>query len=237
MAKSALKSGEPGNGDASWRPVRDGLHEAIIRHRLDPGAKLIEDEIAEAFGVSRTIVRTALQALASDGVVVIERNKGASVAHPHPEEAREIFEARALVEPRIAGLAAARVTPEDIARLQTCIDAEHAAIAADDPGEAVYISAEFHRLIAGIAGHTVLASIVGDLLSRSSLVVALYWRRPEAMCASGAHHALLDALKEGNADKAASVMRQHLFDLLGGLDLSERPVRRSSIADAIGAMS
>ena len=218
-----MARGEPdirqAGGEASWQPVRDGLHEAIIRHRLDPGAKLVEDEIAEAFGVSRTIVRTALQALAGDGIVVIERNKGASVARPQPEEAREIFEVRALVEPRIAGLAAQKMTPADAARLAACIEAEHAAIAADDPGEAVYISADFHRLIAGIAGHGVLASIVGDLLSRSSLVVALYWRRPEAMCASGAHHALLEALVEGNGDKAASLMRQHLFDLLAGLDL------------------
>jgi len=231
MAKSAANGS--GKNDASWQPVRAGLHEAIIRHRLDPGAKLVEEEIAEAFGVSRTIVRTALQALAGDGVVVIERNRGASVAHPRPEEAREIFEARALVEPRVAGIAALKTTPADLARLAACIEAEHAAIAADDPGEAVYVSADFHRLIAGIAGHKVLASIVGDLLSRSSLVVALYWRRPEAMCASGAHHALLRALEEGNADKAASEMRQHLFALLAGLDLTERPARRSSIADAV----
>ena len=221
-------------GDASWKPIHAGLHDAIIRHRLDPGAKLVEDEIAAVFGVSRTIVRAALQALARDGVVVIRRNKGASVARPLPAEAREIFEARALVEPPIAAMAAARMGPADGARLRACLDAEHRAIADDNPREAVYLSAEFHRVVAALAGHAVLAAIVGDLLSRSSLVVALYWRRPEAMCESGAHHDIVDALEAGNGAGAAALMHRHLTDLLAGLDLSERPLRRSSIAEAVG---
>lgn len=233
-ANDAAEQAAGGPGAASWMPIYDGLHNAIIRHRLDPGAKLVEDEIADAFGVSRTIVRTALQALARDGVVVIQKNRGASVAHPSPDEAREIFEARALVEPRIAALAAGRMREGDGARLRACLVAEHAALAADNPREAVFLSAEFHRVIAALAGHGVLASIVGDLLSRSSLVVALYWRRPEAMCESRAHHAIVEALEERQGEHAASLMRQHLIDLLGGLDLSERPVRRSSIAEAIG---
>lgn len=221
------------SGEASWKPIHDALHDAIIRHRLDPGAKLVEDEIAELFGVSRTIVRTALQALARDGVVVMQRNRGASVAHPPPQEAREIFEARALVEPEIAAMAAARFAAGDSERLRGCLAAEHAAVAADNPREAVYLSAKFHRVIADLAGHAVLASILGDLLSRSSLVIALYWRRPEAMCESRAHHAIVDALEAGDGARAASLMRRHLAELLAGLDLSERPVRRSSLSEAL----
>ncbi|GGD08546.1 GntR family transcriptional regulator [Aureimonas glaciei] len=230
MAKpGAARQGE----EASWKPIHDALHDGIIRHRLDPGAKLVEDEIAELFGVSRTIVRTALQALSRDGVVVIQRNRGASVAHPLPDEAREIFEARTLVEPAIAAMAAARMTASDGERLRACLAAEHAAIASDNLREAVFLSAEFHRVIAGLAGHTVLATIVGDLLSRSSLVVALYWRRPESMCANHAHHAIVDALEAGDGETAAALMRTHLIDLLAGLDLSARPSRRSSLAEAL----
>lgn len=223
--------------EASWKPIHDALHDAIIRHRLDPGAKLVEDEIAELFGVSRTIVRTALQALSRDGVVVIQRNRGASVAHPLPEEAREIFEARALVEPAIAAMAAARMAPGDGERLRACLAAEHAAITADNLREAVFLSAEFHRVIAGLSGHAVMAAIVGDLLSRSSLVVALYWRRPESMCANHAHHAIVDALTARDGESAAALMRTHLVDLLAGLDLSVRPSRRSNLAEALASGS
>lgn len=218
----------------SWVAIYEGLHNAIIRHRLDPGAKLVEEEIAELYGLSRTVVRTALQALARDGVVVLQRNRGASVARPTPVEAREIFEARLLLEPRLAELAAAGMTPEHGARLQACLDAEHRAIAADNLREAVFQSAEFHRVIAGLAGHAVMAGILNDLLSRSSLVVALYWRRPETMCETHAHHGIVDALARKDGARAGREMATHLAALLAGLDLSERPPQRSSLAEAIG---
>ncbi|KQT43007.1 hypothetical protein ASG43_15845 [Aureimonas sp. Leaf454] len=220
--------------EPSWVSIYDGLHNAIIRHRLDPGAKLVEDEIAEVYGLSRTVVRTALQALARDGVVVLQRHRGASVARPSPDEAREIFEARLLIEPRIAEMAAGRMTAADGARLRACLDAEHAAIAQDQPREAVFLSAEFHRVIAGLAGHAVLAGILGDLLSRSSLVVALYWRRPETICETHAHHGIVEALEARHAADAGAAMSRHLAELLAGLDLSERPPHRSNLADAIG---
>ncbi len=179
---------------ASWQPIHDGILDAVARHRLGPGTKLVEDEIAEIYGVSRTVVRAALQALARDGVVVLQRNKGARIASPTPDEAREIFEARAIVEPPLAALAAARMRPEDARALRASIEAEHGAMHADDPLEAVYHSADFHRQIAQASGQGVLAAIVDGLLSRSSLVIALYWRRPATLCDNAAHLALLDAL-------------------------------------------
>lgn len=233
---SRASRGEEGSAQPSWVAIYEGLHNAIIRHRLDPGAKLVEDEIAEVYGLSRTVVRAALQALARDGVVVIQRHRGASVARPSPDEAREIFEARILVEPRIAEMAARRMTPADGARLRACLDAEHLAISQDNPREAVFQSAEFHRVIAGLAGHAVLAGILNDLLSRSSLVVALYWRRPETICATHAHHGIVEALEAADGARAGASMALHLADLLAGLDLSERPVQRSSLAEAIGGV-
>ena len=218
----------------SWQPVFDGLHDAIIRHHLDPGAKLVEDEIAAVFAVSRTIVRSALQALARDGIVVLERHKGASVARPSPREAREIFEARELIEPRIAALAAARLTAGGADRLHACLDAEHAALQADNPREAVYQSAAFHRTLAALAGQSVLAAVLDDLLSRSSLVIALYWKQPDAICESRAHRRIVDALADGNGARAATLMRRHIAALLAALDLSERQPPRSNLAEAIG---
>lgn len=218
---------------ASWEAIYAGLHEAILRHRLDPGAKLVEEEVAEVYGVSRTLVRSALQALAREGIVLIQPNRGAAVAHPSTREAREIFEARALIEPQTARLAAARMNETGLSRLGACLDAEHRALAADDPREAVYLSAHFHSVIAEIAGHAVLSEIVSGLLSRSSLVVALYWRRPEILCENAAHHALLDALGSGDGDGAARLMRDHMESLLEGLDLTERPPRRSTLAEAL----
>ena len=75
--------------------IRDALHDAIVERRLAPGAKLVETEIGELFEVSRTVVRASLQMLAFEGLVKIERNRGAFVAQPTPEEARQIFRVQA----------------------------------------------------------------------------------------------------------------------------------------------
>ncbi|RIX97971.1 GntR family transcriptional regulator [Aureimonas flava] len=218
---------------ASWQPIYDGVLNAIARHRLGPGAKLAEEEIAEIYGISRTVVRAALQALARDGVVILQRNKGARVAHPTPDEAREIFEARAVVEPPLAALAAARMRPGDEAMLRDAIEAEHGAFHADNPREAVFHSADFHRRIARLSGQRVMTAIVDGLLSRSSLVIALYWRRPATLCDNAAHLALLRALAAGDAPGAARLMRDHVEALLADLDLRSGSASASDLASAL----
>src|ERR1700710_1097137 len=89
-----------------WSAVYVGLRDAILTHALSPGTKLPEDELGEVYSVSRTIVRSALQSLAHDRLVTLEPNRGAFVAQPTKSEAREVFEARALIEPKGAALAA-----------------------------------------------------------------------------------------------------------------------------------
>ena len=80
--------------------IVDRMATAIHEHRLAPGMKLNEDEVGEVYGVSRTVVRAALQKLAHMHLVDLRRNRGAFVAQPTVKEAREVFEARALLEPR-----------------------------------------------------------------------------------------------------------------------------------------
>ena len=75
-----------------------GLRNGILGHGIDPGTKLPEDELGAIYSVSRTVVRAALQALAHDRLVRLEPNRGAFVAKPTRTEAREVFEARALVD-------------------------------------------------------------------------------------------------------------------------------------------
>ncbi len=222
-------------GDRSAR-IRDALLAAILYHRLSPGTRLPEDEIGALFGASRTIVRAALQALAHERVVVIQPNRGAHVAHPTVEEARKVFEARSLIEPRVAALAAIQAKPADVARLHAHHLEEEAAIRDGDQRRAIALSARFHNMIADIADQSILAGFVRELTSRSSLVVALYWSRKDATCERHAHHELLDAIGDGQPDRAADLMRSHLVDLFSGLDLRERPARNDiGLAEKLGA--
>lgn len=224
----------PGESKRSTRArvVAADLTQAIHEHRIRPGMKLSEDEVGEIFGVSRTVVRTALQALAHDQLVTIEPHRGAFVTQPSVQEAREVFEARSLLEPRTAHSAASRSTAADVAILQDHIDREHSALAAGETGQALRLSGQFHVEIARIADQATIADFISQLISRSSLVIALYWKRRTALCESHAHHALVQAIADHDPSKAEDLMKGHLLDLLSSLDLQETPRPPASLKEA-----
>ncbi len=213
--------------------IAQALSLAIHEHRIAPGTKLGEDELAEIYGVSRTVVRASLQSLSHLKLVDIRRNKGAKVASPSLTEAHEVFEARELLEPRTARSAAKLATPSDIALLERHINEEHAALDAADPGRALYLSGLFHTEIARIANQSTIAGFIETLVARSSLIIALYWRRESALCEKHAHHALVRALADHDEEQAEALMRSHLVDLHSALDLRERNVRAPSLKEAL----
>ncbi len=209
------------------------LTEAIHEHRLQPGAKLREDEVCDIFQVSRTIVRQALHSLEHKGLVTILRNKGAFVAKPSLKEAREVFETRSLIEPAMARAAALRATPHDIAFLEAHMKAEQDAIDREEVGPALKLSGDFHVQIARIADHHLIETLLKQLVARSALVIALYWRRRNALCDSSSHSSLVNALRDGDADNAEEIMKGHLLDLLMQLDLRDSPTGPVSLRDAL----
>ncbi|MEO1949992.1 GntR family transcriptional regulator [Thioclava sp.] len=215
--------------------IANDLALAIHEHRLMPGTKLSEEELGEIYGVSRTIIRAALQRLAHDRLVELKRNRGAYVAQPTVREAREVFEARALLEPRTARSAAERITEDDLAALQRHIDEEHAAIDDGEAGRALFLSGQFHLEIARIADQATITEFITQLVARSSLIIALYWHRRGALCESHAHHALMRAFAERDADLAEELMKNHLLDLLSSLDLRNRTSAPASLREALGA--
>ncbi|MEM9355093.1 MAG: GntR family transcriptional regulator [Pseudomonadota bacterium] len=228
-APASLPVGKP-------RQIFEHLQAAIVEHRLVPGAKLPEDELCAFFGVSRTQVRSALHALAHSGLLTIERHRGAFVAKPSPSEATEVFEARALIEPHIAGLAARRATADDIGYLRDHVRTEHEALAAGDISKSLSLSGRFHIAIADIAGHELLGEFVRSLVSKSSLIIALYWRNRDTTCESHSHTALIDAFEAQDVTRAADIMKDHIVELRDGLDLTERNAPTTSLAELLSSV-
>lgn len=211
------------------------LQAAILEHRLAPGVKLSEDEVGEIYGVSRTVVRAALQALAHSGLVAIEKNRGAFVAKPTIREAHEVFQARALIEPAVARLAADVITDGQLSDLHDHLEAEHAALHSGDMGKALFLSGSFHTEIADIADHRIYAGMVRSLISRSSLIIALYWKRSDTACESHSHHALMDAFEKRDGAAAENIQKSHIIDLHSGLDLKEKRSGGLSLSEALRA--
>ena len=226
---TAPATGEPARGEV----IRRALVTAILEHRLDPGTKLGEDEIGSLYGVSRTIVRGVLQSLAHEGVVVIEKNRGAFVAHPSVADAREVFAARRLIESATPVLAAERRDAPAIARLRAHLAAEARAVADGDEPTAIRLSGEFHIELARIAGHRIYETFLTELVARSSLILLLYRRRSPG-CGPEDHARLVDAVEAGRAAEAVELMDHHLAEILEGLDLVDRTAPPRPIAAILG---
>lgn len=213
-------SGKRSEEDQTHR-VEEAMYDAIVSHRLPPGTKLVEAEVGAAFAVSRTITRRALHALAHAGIVTIERNRGAFVARPDPEEARQVFAARRIVEPDLARLAARNATKPGLTRLRKHLEAEAAALKGGDRRAAIRLSGDFHLLIAEMSGNAVLARFLRDLTARTSLIVSLYGRSRASACGVEEHQELYDMLARQDDKRAPGAMLHHLEHIEADLDLGD----------------
>lgn len=190
--------------------IASRITDAVIEHRLPPGAKLGEEALAGVFGVSRTKVRQALIRLAQDKLVTLQPARGAYVAKPDAREARELFDARRVMERVLIERFAASATREQLAALRAHVREERAAIGTGDTAKRNRLLGEFHVLIAGMAGNQVMAAMLGQLVRRSSLVTLLFQTSRSAACSSDEHAALVDAVKQRDAIGAARLMDEHL---------------------------
>ena len=159
------------------------LIEAIVDQRLIPGTKLIEDKLGQAFGVSRTRIRQVLIRLAQEQVVVLQPNKGASVAEPSVAESREVFEARRVIEAALVRHFAEHAHAADLQELAACIEAEEAARLQGDTAMALRQSGRFHLLLADAAGHQTFAGFLHKLVSRTSLILMAHGPQTRATSA------------------------------------------------------
>lgn len=199
---------------------------AILDHRLPPGTKLVEDRLATAFGVSRTLIRPVLVRLASEQVVTLTPNRGATIAQPSEQEAREVFEVRRLIESRLVERFVACANRDDIQRLTQCIRDEEAARSTGDMRRAIRLSGDFHLHIAERAGQQTMGRILREMVSRTSLILMTYSnshaqaRRDATACGCEEHRALLAAIRLRDPREAARLMREHLDRLEAQLDFS-----------------
>ena len=208
------------------------LRHAIIEQALEPGAKLPEDSIGERFGASRTIVRNALAQLSAEGLVELRRNRGAAVATPDWEEARDTFDVRLGLERLVMSRLAGRLDPEQIKRLEAHVDQEERARGNNEP-LSIRLATEFHILLAEMTGSPVLARYVSELSSRCGLILALYSRPHSSECAVNEHRSIIAALAAGDAERASAVMDEHLDAVAGRALIVARPSKNRELKDIL----
>jgi DNA-binding GntR family transcriptional regulator len=209
------------------------IFESVMSQRLTPGTKLPEVALCELFGVGRTLIRKVLQELAHDHIVELRPNRGAVVAAPSPEETRQIFEARRALESALLPMAVANATRADIAALRRQLRDEHAALHASGQPAWARLASSFHLQVAALARNRILQQYLTELISRCSLIVALYEPPGNAACEHDEHARIVALLEKRDATGAVRLMDTHLRDLERRICL-ERPASSDGLKQMLG---
>ena len=195
----------------AYATVRDG----ILRGAYRSGSRLTEQELAQAAGVSRTPVREALRRLHAEGLVNFEPNHGAVVAMFELEDAEEIFELRALLEPISARRAAARATPETVEALRVLAQKQKQESTRRRAGHLIRIgdlNDRFHRLIQTAAQSPRLAKTLAGLTEAPLILSTFAQYSPSELQRSAEQHLeLVQAIEARDPMWAQSVMHSHIL--------------------------
>jgi DNA-binding GntR family transcriptional regulator len=202
--------------------IVESITTAIVERRLMPGTKLAEQKIADIFAVSRTVVRQALNQLSRHKLVTLEPARGARVAEPSIEEARQVFEVRHMLESAVVRRLATSITAPQVAALRAHLADEQASVRRIDVSGRTRLLADFHAVLAAMMGNHTLVELLTDLLSRCSLIALMYQSSHSAEHSFEEHVAIVDALEKHDARAALRLMEEHLHHVEDNLKLDPR---------------
>lgn len=222
-------------GDERHETIYRAVSDAIVEQRLKPGARLREDALAEVFNISRTGIRKILQRLALEQLVTLTPRRGASVTRPTAEEAKDVFDARQLIECGLMPDVARRVGAKEAAELREMARQERQALRGGQQSIAIRLSADFHVRLAQLSGNATLAEFVERLCSRSSLILAVYGHRGHLGCESHDHDDLIGYLEAGNGDRAKAFMSRHLKAIEASLSMVDEEDSAPDLQDIFGS--
>ena len=212
-ARSFL-NGTTGAAPSRTEAVLDAVKRAILAGELRPGQSLVETELAQLLGVSKTPVREALKTLAGAGLVTMSAYRGATVRAIDPASAAAIYDLRLLLEPE-AVRRAAGAGPSQASTSQASWASAHASLqasdAATDQAQRSLANREFHRALYLACGNSLLVKTLDDLRDQTALVSALSWEQaPSWQQEAAEHRAILAAAQRGAATEAAALLRAHI---------------------------
>jgi DNA-binding GntR family transcriptional regulator len=195
--------------------VLEEIRRRILAKELHPGQPLVEAELAQSLGVSKTPVREALKVLSHSGLVTFSPYKGASVSVVDAELARSVYDVRLILEPEAVRRAVAAKRPETIEEAGEALRDASAAITARDRAALSLLNRRFHRALYVGCGNPLMVSMLDDLRDRAALISVVGWEaNPSWRREWTEHKAVLAAAKKGDADGAADLLRAHIGDFL-----------------------
>ena len=204
------------------KEIYQEIFNAILSFRLRPGTRLTEENLSTIFNVGRTTIRSALLRLSQDHIIEIQPNKGAFIASPTVKQAKDILNARKMIEVAIVKDVIKNATINDFDLLRKIVTAEQDNINQEQIVEGIQLSGDFHILLAKISKNETLERIITTLVPQTSLVIVQYEKVDEPKCSHLEHFELIDAMQAGKVETAVNLMHDHIQGIEDRLTLDSK---------------
>ncbi len=198
-----------------YLPLRDvvfnTLRQAILRGEMEPGERLMEIQLAQKLGVSRTPIREAIRKLELEGLVIMIPRKGAEVAHITEKDMRDVLEVRATLEKLAVTLACKNVTDAKIAELKAANKVFESSIVSKDVVNIVDADVHFHDVIYSMTDNARLIQIINNLREQMYRYRLEYVKdaRTHSILISE-HNDIINQVRDRNVEAAKKVIYQHI---------------------------
>ncbi|WP_269932919.1 GntR family transcriptional regulator [Aminobacter sp. HY435] len=193
--------------------ISDRIIDAALSQKFEPGARLGEKEIASLFECSRTIVREAMVDLAARGIVVVSPRRGWFFTEVDVNKARELYEAREIIETGLLRSLARRnrtLEAAPLERLREHLRLQKEAVEGSDVGRRSYLLGDFHVCLAECLGNSILAAKLRDLTVLTTLFTMRHQTPSDARMSYSEHVSVVDALASNDVSAAEQRMCEHL---------------------------
>ena len=199
-------------GETPQDRIVQRIEEDIVFGRLHPRERLVEEALAERFGVKRHIVREALADLERRGLIERFRNRGAMVKAYTPEEVEQLYAVRALLETSCAEMLPLPMDPARLAGLEALQDEHDSAVAAQDLPRIFRLNVQFHRVLYAGCGNPYLAGVIDEFAQKTHAIRFYSVVQPETIAyARDDHRAILQAIRDGDRQSLMAICRRHLM--------------------------
>lgn len=194
---------------------------AIINKRLQPGCKLSEQTLADVFGVSRAVVRQAVIRLSEDGLVTMERHRGAFVSRPSYREAVEIYDALTILEQGVIAQLSGRLDARSWSELRQHVEKQRKAVEEKNDDLADELGSSFHQVLVRLARNTVVEQMHAQLIRRTALLRSLINSRFDYCGLHQDHVVLIDLMEAGKVAEAQQLIDEHHRNVVRGYILDD----------------
>lgn len=199
----------------NYQPLRETVCEALrnaIRNGiLEPGERLMEVQLAEELGISRTPVREAIRKLEQEGYVIMMPRRGTYVSSVSVNDIKEIFEIRSALESLSTGLAARRIEPDELEKLRALLTEIEGHIQRKDIDKIVEADIEFHGLLYQVSRNERLVTIISNLKEQLARFRTLSMSYPGRLQETlEEHRAMVEAIAAGDVEAARDAAERHM---------------------------